>query len=86
MAELSMREAEDILEEELEALIEATSVDLEKLRPEITDKKTYDKLIAVVEESTRRNESLAELENRLKLLGTDAIRVGKKIAKLLKGV
>jgi transposase len=78
-------ETDEMLSEELDALKKATAADMESLKPKITDKGTYDKLIDAVKESTDKNESLAQLETRLKTLGTTAIKVAKEAVKLLKG-
>jgi hypothetical protein len=83
-AKESMRDAESILEEEIKALMQATTVELEKLRPNIGDEKTYNQLINAVNEATAKNENLAQLKDRLMVLGTDIIRTAKKTASLLK--
>jgi hypothetical protein len=83
-AEESMREAESILEEEIKSLLDATAVELEKLRPNIGDEGTYNQLINAVNEATAKNENLAQLKDRLMRLGTDIIRTAKKAASLLK--
>ncbi len=80
------KEADGELENELKALLEVTRSDLEKLRPKVSDETSYNKLIAAVEEATQRNESLAELKNRIEKLGTEVVRLGKEAAKLLKYV
>ena len=79
------KETNEMLREELDALKNATAADMESLKPRITDKETYDTLISAVQESTDKNESLAQLEERLKTLGTKAIQVGKEAVKLLRG-
>lgn len=78
-------ETDEMLKEELDTLKSATAADMEGLKPKITDKETYDKLIKAVKESTDKNESLAQLEARLKTLGKTAIKVSKEAVKLLKG-
>ena len=79
----SRQRADELLEDELQALQNATRTDLENLRPNITDEETYNKLIAAVEEATRRNEDLAQLKARLEKLGSTAISVVRKAARLL---
>ncbi len=78
-------ETDAILNDELVALKNATGADLDSLKPKITDKVVYEKLISAVKESTDKNESLAQLQDRLKTLGKTAINVGKEAVKLLKG-
>ena len=76
--------ADELLKEELTALRNAMTTDLEALRPQVTDKETYDQLIAVVKEATQRNESIAQLESRIKNLGTAAVKTFKEVAALIK--
>lgn len=83
-AKQSMRDVEEILDEEIKALLLATTVELEKLRPKIGDEETYNQLINAVNEATSKNENLAQLKDRLMVLGTDIIRTTKKAASLLK--
>jgi len=72
-----------MLADELSALRQATRTDLEKLRPKITDAETYQRLMDAVEQSTRRNESLAELKSRVEKLGAAAVEIAKKVVGLL---
>ena len=83
-AKESMRDAESILEEEIKALLLATTVELEKLRPNIGDEETYNQLINAVNEATAKNENLAQLKDRLMVLGTNVIRTAKKAASLFR--
>lgn len=84
-SEDAVKETDEMLSEDLDVLKNATVSDMESLKPKITDKETYDNLIDAVKESIGKNESLAQLEARLKTLGTTAIKVGKEAVKLLKG-
>lgn len=76
-------DADMLLAEEWKALKKATRIDLEVLRPKILDQAAYDHLIAVIEEATRGNMSLAMLQQRLEKLGANVVQVGKEAAKLL---
>ena len=78
-ARRAAKRADQLLTSELNALRKATRADLEELRPKITAKATYDKLIKVVAASTRRNESIAQLKSRLETLGKVGVRTVKKI-------
>jgi len=82
-AKKTTAKVERLLADELSALKEVTRTDLEKLRPKITDEETYQRLIDAVEESTRRNESIAQLKSRVEKLGAKAVEIAKKIAGLL---
>ena len=74
------------VEKGLQALKAATSSDIEKLRPKVSDQATYNKVIAEVEQATRRNESVAELMQRVEGLGSSAISVAKEVADLVEDV
>ena len=82
-SEEAAKETDELLSKELDALRNATAADMESLKPKITDKETYDKLIDAVRQSTDNNESLAQLETRLKTIGTAVIKVAKEAVKLL---
>jgi hypothetical protein len=71
------------LADQLKALNSAIHTDLEDLRPKITDKDTYDKLIAAVEKATELNEDIASLIPRVKNLGEAGVSLLKKMAGLV---
>jgi len=71
----------ELADAELE-LLRRTTVDLQALRPQVTDKETYDKLMAAVAESTRKNESIAQLKSRLQSLGEAGVAVVKRAVEL----
>ncbi len=50
-------------------LLADTTLDWEAIRPRLADQAEYDRLMAVVNESTQRNESIGQLVSRLKTLG-----------------
>jgi len=82
-SEKAAMKADEILATDLEALKNATKTDIEGLRPKVEDQETYDRLIAVVEESTRNNESLAQLKGRIEKLGATALSLAKSVVRLL---
>ncbi len=75
--------ADELLAEELSILAKATAADLDALRPKVTDAETYAKLRAAVEESTRRNEDLAQLRDRLVKAGSAVQAMAKEVLGLL---
>jgi len=83
-SEKASKETDEFLDEDLKALKKATSVDLEALRPKVTDTEAYDKLIKVVEEATQKNESLAQLKANIQALGSEVVNVGKEVIDRLK--
>ncbi len=67
-------------------LLASTTVSLESLKPRISDKASFDQLVAAVKESTRQNEDIAQLQNRLKTLGSGVLAVAKEAAGLLRPI
>ncbi|MCZ6787546.1 MAG: hypothetical protein O7E54_10345 [Planctomycetota bacterium] len=87
MEEASRRaeeQADETLKEEFEALVAATELDLEALKPKITDQESYDLLIREVQKSTANNESLAQFRQRLKGLGEGVLAVAAEAKVLLR--
>ena len=76
---------QELMEKEVSILAD-TNVDLESLRPKISDPESYDKLIKTVEISTQRNESSAELRQRITDLGSGVVKVAKEVADIVKKV
>lgn len=79
----SAEAADQELAPELEKIRLANTVDLENLKPKISDSEAFEALVAAVRESTTRNETVAQLHGRLKKLGSGVIRVAKEAAGLL---
>lgn len=76
-------EADAELENAAKALKRATAADLSALRPSISDKATFDKVVQAVVEATSKNMSVAELQTRLAQLGAGAVALAKEVAKRL---
>ena len=73
---------QEFADEEAELLLR-TSIDWEALRPKVTDSALYDQLIAIVNEATQKNESIAQLKNRLSQLGKEGFNLVKKVVKFI---
>lgn len=86
LAAASSRHTDEILEEELQSLLSASTGQLEALRPQVADMETYNRLMAVVEEATRQNKQTAQLKALLMKGGSKLLNVGKLAGKLLKGI
>lgn len=67
-------------------LLASTAVSLESLKPRISDKASFDQLVAAVKVSTQRNEDIAQLQDRLKTLGSGVLAVAKEAAGLLRPI
>jgi len=85
LAAASSQHTDEILEEELQALLSASKGQWEALRPQVADAETYNRLMAVVEEATRQNEKTAQLRALLMKGGSKLFGVGKMAGKLLSG-
>ena len=64
-------------------LLADTTLDWEKLRPQLNSSVEYDRLIAIVEECTKKNESIGQLANRLRSLGTEGAKLLERVKGLL---
>jgi hypothetical protein len=69
-----------------EQVIKGTTVDMKQLRPQITDKEAFDQLIAVVNEATQKNYSIAELQEKIAILGTNVKDTAIEVASIMKKV
>lgn len=73
-------DADELLDDELQKLLSATAINLESLTPNVTDRETYEKLIAVVKEATAHNMAIAELKQKIQALGKGAVGLAKDVA------
>lgn len=64
-------------------LLAATTLNWEKIRPELTNQHEYDRLMTIVQESTSRNESVGQFIARLRALGAGAEALLEKVKKFL---
>jgi uncharacterized iron-regulated protein len=69
-----------------EQVIKATTVNMESLRPRITDKEAFDQLIAVVNEATQKNYSIAELQEKIVASGVRVKDTAVEVASIIKKV
>jgi len=76
-------QTDELLKEDFEFLMKLKQRDLEGLIPNVTDRQKYEQLIATVEESSKQNEDIAQLQARLKTLGGDSITLAKQLIKLV---
>ena len=60
-------------------LLTNTALDWESIRPELADAAEYERLMAVVNESTQRNESIGQLVSRLKAFGAGSAKLLEKV-------
>jgi hypothetical protein len=72
------------LADEEARLLQQTTVNLEQLRPQISDPDAFDKLVEAVQKSTQKNENLAQLKVRLEKLGEGVLRIAKEVAGKIK--
>ena len=73
---------EQLRDREVELLLR-TSVNLQTLLPNISDKKSLDLLIAAVSESRKNNENVAELKERISALGEGVVKVASNVVQYL---
>lgn len=71
----------EFAEREAELLMK-TSIDWEQLRPEVGDHEHYDDLMAIVQETTKNNENIGRLRERIESLGKEGITLARKVIDL----
>jgi hypothetical protein len=86
LADKTKTKTDELLKDVEAKLRAATDVDLAGLRPQVSDRASFDALINAVKESTAKNESIAQLKQRLTDLGAGVVAVAKEVAPLLKAV
>ncbi len=84
LADETKDEVDKELRDEETAVLKDTTVDLESLRPQVSDPEAFDKLIQAVNTATQRNESIAQISQRIKDLGEGVVKVAKEAAVLIK--
>ncbi len=67
----------------LDALLGISKAEIDAISPGTTDLETYNKLIAVVSEATRKNVAIADLRQTIKDMGSVAIEIAKKVNGLM---
>ena len=72
-----------ILADQEVKLLLNTAIAWETLKPQFSDKQSFEQLIAVVHTASSNNENIAQLKARLEKLGGNVMRVAKKIYFLL---
>jgi uncharacterized iron-regulated protein len=76
-------EAMSVIEKQI---LKTTTVNMESLRPQITNKEAFDQLIAVINDATRKNYSTAELQDKITVLGTNVKNTAIEVASIIKKV
>jgi len=84
MADKAAKETDEELSAQEASMLKETGVNLEGLRPQVSDKASFDKLIEAVNAATANNESVAQLQNRLKTLGAGVVKVAKEVVDIIK--
>jgi hypothetical protein len=67
-----------------EKVLNSTSVDINSLRPQISDKESFDKLLSLINDATQQNMNIATFHERVTALGTGVIKVVKDVAEIAK--
>jgi hypothetical protein len=83
LAKKTKDKVDALLKDREASLLRDTTVDLETLRPKISDGASFDKLIDAVNTSTQQNENIAQLKQRIVSLGSGVLQVAKTVAGLL---
>lgn len=84
-SEQSAEKARKLLDDEVSDIM-AEVARISELKPETADEETYEKLVSVVTEATRRNESIAAIKKNVEELGDSAVALFKEMASIAKGL
>jgi hypothetical protein len=84
LADKTKAKTDALLKDDEARVLASTAVDLEELKPLISDHASFDALIKAVDESTAKNESIAQLKQRLTDLGAGVLAVAKEVAGMLR--
>ena len=84
LSKAARKKADGELSEVEGRLLRDTQVDLESLRTKISDEESFNQLIKAVKASTARNESIAQLKQRLLTLGEGVAKVAKEVIDIIK--
>ena len=79
LAENAKRKTDEQLKDQELSILLDSSINLESFRAKISDQASYDKLIKAVDSSTKQNESLAQLKQRISNLGSGVVAVAKEV-------
>lgn len=83
LAKKTKDKVDEMLKDREASLLKDTTVDLESLRPRISDGASFDKLIDAVNQATKKNENIAQLKKRIVDLGSGVIQVAKEVIGML---
>jgi hypothetical protein len=84
LSKKARKKADEELKEEEGAVLLRTQVDLESLRPRISDEESFNKLIEAVNASSLLNESIAALGQRINSLGEGVVKVAREVFDIIK--
>jgi hypothetical protein len=70
---------EGLYADQLSELLGLSAEELAEVAPDTTDQKTYNDMISVVKEASRKNIAQAELKSQIESLGAVAINIAKKV-------
>jgi len=68
--------------DQINQLLGLSREEINSITPNTTELETYDQLIAVVKDASRRNVSQAELKKHIENLGATAVSIAKKVTSL----
>jgi hypothetical protein len=82
LAEETARQTDALLADQELAILKKTSTNLKSFRIAISDKASFDKLISATNASTKNNESVGQLRDRIRQLGGGVVAVAKQVVVL----
>jgi hypothetical protein len=83
LAKKTKDKVDQMLKDREASVLMDTTVDLESLRPNISDGASFDKLMAAVNQATRQNEDIARFKQRIVEMGSEVVKVAKEVIGML---
>jgi hypothetical protein len=79
LADQTALKVNEMLKDQEIQVLRNSGFDFNKLRPQISDEESYNKLISAVQIATQKNESIAEFKSRIFDLGGGVMKVAKEV-------
>lgn len=86
LSKKTKEKVDEILKEDELSLLLDTQIDLDSLRPQVSDQESFNKLIEAVQTATNQNESIAQLRERVVGLGEGVVKIGKEVFDIIKKI
>ncbi len=83
LADDAAKRTDEKLADREKQLLKDTSIDWAAIKPKIGSEEDYAKLMKVVDDATKKNESLGSVLKNLEALGTEGLALANTVRKLI---